>query len=76
MSATMAVSPRFGALGINRRMDQWSAEQNVKFGNYSKFDPLTRLEATCSLYTIQNKLRTNCSQTCQSQSFELNDLKC
>ena len=24
-------------------------------------------------YTIQNKLRTNCSQTCQS--FELNDLK-
>ena len=27
------------------------------------------------LYTIQNKLRTNCSQTCQIQSFELNDLK-
>ena len=26
-------------------------------------------------YTIQNKLRTNCSQTCQRQSFELNDLK-
>ena len=28
-----------------------------------------------SNYTIQNKLRTNCSQTCQRQSFELNDLK-
>ena len=27
------------------------------------------------IYTIQNKLRTNCSQTCQRQSFELNDLK-
>ena len=26
-------------------------------------------------YTIQNKLRTKCSQTCQRQSFELNDLK-
>ena len=26
-------------------------------------------------YTIQNKLRTNCSQTRQRQSFELNDLK-
>ena len=26
-------------------------------------------------YTIQNKLRTNCSQTCQRLSFELNDLK-
>ena len=28
-----------------------------------------------AIYTIQNKLRTNCSQTCQRQSFELNDLK-
>ena len=26
-------------------------------------------------YAIQNKLRTNCSQTRQRQSFELNDLK-
>ena len=26
-------------------------------------------------YTVQNKLRTNCSQPCQRQSFELNDLK-
>ena len=26
-------------------------------------------------HTVQNKLRTNCSQTCQRQSFELNDLK-
>ena len=26
-------------------------------------------------YTIQNKLRTNCLQTCQRQSFEVNDLK-
>ena len=27
------------------------------------------------IYTVQNKLRTNCSQTCQRQSFELSDLK-
>ena len=29
----------------------------------------------CLTCTVQNKLRTNCSQTCQRQSFELNDLK-
>ena len=31
------------------------------------------VSAVC-IYTIQNKLRTNCSQTCQTQSFELNQI--
>ena len=34
-----------------------------------------QIQAARLRYTIQNKLRTNCSQTCQRQSFELNDLK-
>ena len=41
--------------------------------NRSHFDKVQRSPG--KKYTIQNKLRTNCSQTCQRQSFELNDLK-
>ena len=36
---------------------------------------LLKASATGTIYTVQNKLRTNCSQTCQRQGFELNDLK-
>ena len=45
---------------------------------YSRYDGIVSIVVMFHihvLYTIQNKLRTNCSQTCQRQSFELNDLK-
>ena len=58
-----------------------SAGHTVTDGRY-KSEGLVIAVLACAVrmndpekYTIQNKSRTNCSQTCQRQSFELNDLK-
>ena len=53
--------------------DLWMAKRPCDV--YRFIDLMAKASVSRALYTIQNKLRTNCSQTCQRPSFELNDLK-